>query len=311
MFYSIFKKMNAIEIHGLTKVFGKKRAVSDIDLKVAAGSIFGFLGPNGAGKTTTIKMLVGLIKPTSGTATIGGFDIKNEVSQVAPIISAIVETPNFFPHLNAIQTLKTLAGYSNVDLTSYRSEELLDKCGILYAANLRVAKYSFGMKQRLGLAASLLNDPQVIFLDEPNNGLDPDGIVEIRTFLKDLAKRENRTIFLSSHQLSEVELVCDDIAILRNGEIVSSSKVDDLRRDRSVVLNASPMDQAVSVLKYKFPNVSFKLLNNELRLDMESDDIPELVNELVLNKIRVYEIKQVSLTMEQYFHETLKNKKDA
>ncbi|MFV0390249.1 MAG: ABC transporter ATP-binding protein [Pyrinomonadaceae bacterium] len=303
--------MNAIEIHRLTKDFGNKRAVSGINLTVSAGSIFGFLGPNGAGKTTTIKMLIGLIKPTLGTATICGFDVVTQANQVAPIISAIVEMPTFFPHLTAIQTLKTLAEYSNVSLSSHRCEELLDRCGILNSSNVRVGTFSLGMKQRLGLAAALLNNPKVIFLDEPNNGLDPDGILEVRTLLKDLAKRENRTIFVSSHQLNEVELVCDEIAILKNGEVVSSSKVDDLQSKKSIYLNSIPIDETLKVIQTKFHNKNFSVQGDGLRLDLDKDEIPLLVEELVLNKISVYEIKFVSPTIEQYFHETLKNDKHA
>lgn len=187
----------AIETMGLSKHFGQHRAVDTLDLAIHQGSVFGFLGPNGAGKTTTIRMLLGLIRPTSGGGRIMGHDIISERAAILPHIGAIVESPAFYPYLSGRDNLRTLGRtVGNEDM--HRIAEVLEQVGLADRARDKVRTYSLGMKQRLAIAAALLNNPQIIFLDEPTNGLDPAGTVEIRELISELGA-SGHTIFISSH----------------------------------------------------------------------------------------------------------------
>ena len=188
-------------------------------------------------------MLLGLVQPDYGSAEILGCDVNTSYHKIAKSIGAIVENPTFFPHLNAVQTLHTFADYCGLEKSKKDFEKLLDKCGILHAANQKVESFSLGMKQRLGIATALLNNPKIIFLDEPTNGLDPKGIIQTRELIRNLSEEEKRTVFVSSHLLNEVEQICDEVAILNHGEIKVSGRVSDLLQNKRVVLSASPIDQ--------------------------------------------------------------------
>lgn len=219
-----------IEITGLRKTYvsmtGRKTvAVDGIDLSVPAGGVFGFLGPNGSGKTTTIRCLLGLIRPTAGTWRILGADSHRGLGQVAHRIGSIVEVPAFTPHFSGRRNLELLATMQDID--KRRVSQVLDRVGLGGRGNDTFRTYSLGMKQRLGLAAALLKDPDLMILDEPANGLDPAGIVEIRDLVRSLGA-EGRTVFVSSHLLGEVEQMCDSVAILNHGRCIASGTVDEV-----------------------------------------------------------------------------------
>src|SRR5262245_27253367 len=221
--------MTAIAIHaeGLTKVYPQSVAVKNLDLHIPAGTVYGFLGPNGAGKPTTCRMLLGRIRPSAGSARVLGHDIVHDRGQIAPLVGAMVETPAFYTYLSGLDNLRVLAGSSGLALPQARYDELLEMVGLAGRAKDKVKTYSLGMKQRLGVAATLLNEPQVVFLDEPTNGLDPAGTVEMRNLILRMGE-EGRTVFLSSHLLHEVEQVCSEVAIIQHGATIRQGRVRDL-----------------------------------------------------------------------------------
>jgi ABC-2 type transport system ATP-binding protein len=208
----------AIETHALSKRFRRRTAVQPIDLSVPKGSLFGYLGPNGAGKTTTIRMLLGLAKPTNGTARLLDHDVPRGLAAIRKRIGSVLEDPAFYPKLTARQNLHVLARLSGDDKAFARIEPLLEKLGLQDRADDKIRTYSHGMRQRLGLAASLLHDPELILLDEPATSLDPAGIRDVRALLESL-REAGKTVFLSSHLLSEVEQLCDYVAVVTKGAL--------------------------------------------------------------------------------------------
>lgn len=216
----------------LTKAFGNLVAVNDLYLRVIRGDVFGFLGPNGSGKTTTIRMLLGLIRPTAGRALLFGMDNAYQLSEILQRVGAIVETPVFYPYLSGLDNLRVIAASSGMmsgKSNDRRLEEVLDIVELRDREKLTFRKYSLGMKQRLGIAAALLTDPELVLLDEPTNGLDPAGVIEIRRLIQRLSSL-GKTIFLSSHILYEVQQVCNRVAIMQRGNLVKQGNVSDLLR---------------------------------------------------------------------------------
>ena len=210
---------SAIETSGLSKRFRKRVAVQPIDLAVPRGSLFGYLGPNGAGKTTTIRMLLGLARPTSGSAKVLGRSVPRGLASVRRQIGSVLEDPAFYPRFSARLNLKIFARAAGDPAAFDRIDPLLDLVGLTDRANDRVRTYSHGMRQRLGLAASMLHDPELIVLDEPATALDPAGIRDVRALLAGF-RDEGRTIFISSHLLSEVEQICDQVAVVSKGRMM-------------------------------------------------------------------------------------------
>lgn len=216
---------------GLTKVYGKRQAVKGLHLEVARGEVFGFLGPNGAGKTTTIRMLLGLIKPTEGEVRLFGERLGEYPRRLLPRVGALIEQPSFQSYLSGRDNLVVVGGYTG-GVDKRRIDEVLDIVGLGERGRDRYSTYSLGMRQRLGVGAALLTDPELIILDEPGNGLDPAGIVEMRELLRHLAEL-GKTIFVSSHILAEVRQVCTRIGIVRAGQLIATGAVDDLLRSTS------------------------------------------------------------------------------
>jgi ABC-2 type transport system ATP-binding protein len=216
----------ALSTHGLTKRYGSRPAVRDLDLEVRRGEVFGFLGPNGAGKTTTIRMALGLIRPTAGRVELLGLDVREHRAEVLPRVGALVETPALYPYLSGRQNLRAFAHMLG-GVPDARLDEVLALVGLADRQRDRVRTYSMGMKQRLGVAVALLNDPELLILDEPANGLDPAGIVEMRDLLRQLAAG-GKTVFISSHVLAEVQQICDRVAIIDRGRLVREATVADL-----------------------------------------------------------------------------------
>jgi len=236
-----------IVVSGLTKVFGTVRAVDNLSFTVTPGTGTGFLGPNGAGKTTTLRCLLGLVAPTAGTATIGGLRYA-DLPQPSGTVGAVLEASSFHPARTARNHLRVLCAANGYPV--HRADEVLELIGLTPAARRKVRVYSAGMRQRLGLAAALLGDPQVLLLDEPANGLDPEGIVWLRNFLRRLAS-EGRTILVSSHVLSEVEQTVDDVVIINRGSLVRQGTLDELAdtRARPVVVRGPALDRLATALR--------------------------------------------------------------
>jgi ABC-2 type transport system ATP-binding protein len=292
----------AIRLENLSKTFGRGRdivqAVKNVDLEVQAGQVYGFLGPNGAGKTTTIRMLMNLIRPTQGTAWIFDQDVRRNPS-VLKRVGALVEGAAFYGYMNGRDNLAVLARTAN-DYRRERIESLLEQMGLLERAGQPVSKYSLGMKQRLGIAAALLNDPELVILDEPTNGLDPSGIQEMRSFIRDLAKQQGKTVFLSSHLLHEVEQVCDRVAIIYKGAIVREGIVSELLAggEAELRVQATPLRRAAAVIKDAWP---VSVNRSWLTVAAQPKESPQIVRLLVSQDVEVHQVIIRHPSLEEYF----------
>jgi len=293
----------AIKARGLTKRYKQVVAVNNLDLDIPTGTVYGFLGPNGAGKTTTIRMLLGLVQPTAGHAEVLGHNIHTARHMIAPKVGAIVESPAFYTYLTGVQNLEVLWRSSNMPVERARINALLERVGLAERGNHKVKTYSLGMKQRLGIAATLLTDPKIIFLDEPTNGLDPAGTVEVRNLITQLG-RDGHTIFLSSHLLSEVEQVCSDVAIVQHGEMKLHGKVRDLlSRDTSFLIEAEPRNSALAVVQ-SYPELSARMRQDgTIEVVVQAAVVPGLVRALVSANVDVFGVTARRNTLEQLFLE--------
>ncbi|MBU3156291.1 ABC transporter ATP-binding protein [Clostridium estertheticum] len=225
-----------IEIKNLSKVYKNGRGITDINLDIHRGEIFGFLGPNGAGKTTAMKIMTGLIRPDSGDVKILGHSILEDYEQVMKKVGCIIETAETYSYLTAYENLRQVSRYYK-DVDDQRIDEVLELTGILKYKNEKPRKFSLGMKQRLGIAAAILARPEVIILDEPLNGLDVEGMIAMRNIVKDLAAKENTTFFISSHLIHDVELTCTHIGVLYNGRMLNVDTMKNILNNYSTLEN--------------------------------------------------------------------------
>lgn len=287
-------------LQGITKKIGSKTLVSDLTLDIPPGQIFGFLGPNGAGKTTTIRMMVGLISISRGDILICGHSIKDHYEEAIANVGAIVENPEMYKFLTGYQNLRQYARMVP-GVTKQRIDEVVELVGLGQRIDDKVKNYSLGMRQRLGVAQALLHRPKLLILDEPTNGLDPQGIRELRDYLRRLCQEEGTTVFVSSHLLSEMELMCDSVAIIQNGKLVD---VKQLKRVGNATLPLGEtlfeVDDAEAALALIGRGV-FK--SGGLVLEAEREEIAELNAKLVANGIKVYGIKALARTLEDQFLE--------
>ena len=218
-----------LKCENLCKSFGKRQILNNVSLEVNQGDILGFIGPNGAGKTTTIKLILGLQSIDSGTVKINGYDIQKEFEKAIEKVGTIVENPDLYMYLSGYDNLKLISNmYKNID--KKRIDEVVKLVKLEQRINDKVSKYSLGMRQRLGIAQALLHKPNLLILDEPTNGLDPEGIKELRELIKDLAEKENMAIVISSHNLSELESFCNKVTIIKNGKIVETSTINEVKK---------------------------------------------------------------------------------
>jgi ABC-2 type transport system ATP-binding protein len=269
-----------IETAGLTKAFGQRRAVDQVSLTVPRGSCFGFLGPNGAGKTTMIRMLLGLARPDAGKASVCGFQVGPQTEDALRRVGGIVEEPAFYPYMTGRQNLKAWAALLD-DEAAERIPGLLERVQLEARADEKVSNYSLGMKQRLALARALLNDPELLVLDEPTNGLDPAGMVEFRDLVRELVEQERRTVFISSHLLDEVEKMCDQIAIIDHGRVVVEGSVSELLAagDASIELDCDDPGRARELLEAR-PGVRGVTVLDDSRLSVDGEATREAVIEI-------------------------------
>ncbi len=299
--------MGIIEAQGLTRRFGERVAVDGLDLDVAEGSITGFLGPNGAGKTTTIRMLLGLIAPSSGQAKVCGVPV-GERRRMTSKVGAIVETPAFYGALSALENLKVLALTQGLAPTPSSLDALLTRVGLAGRGKEPVRSYSLGMKQRLGVAAALLPDPKVLFLDEPTNGLDPQGQVEMRTLLASLPA-EGRTVFVSSHLLRDVELTCTDVIIVARGKKLVQGAVKQLLAQAAKVrLRVDDVEKARQALTHARAGLTVAVAEGQLEVALPANTevdsfAAELTRTLVTAGVSVFELSQQRDGLERYFLE--------
>lgn len=285
-------KTTALKISGLNKTLGKKHILHDISFEAYNGEVFGFLGPNGAGKTTTIKIIVGLLSLDEGSIEVGGFDIKKNYEKALACIGGIVENPEMYKHLTGKQNLRQYARMRS-GVTEERIDEVVKLVGLSNRINEKVSKYSLGMRQRLGVAQSILHHPSVLILDEPTNGLDPAGIKELRDILKELAHKENICVMVSSHLMSEMELMCDRVGIIASGkmlgvytieEMVNVSKNGTLEFD----LEVNDVAKASEVLSGREFKVNDSMITVSLELENSKETISQIIRDLVNADVNIY-----------------------
>ena len=291
----------AVTTERVSRIFGNVRAVDDLNLQVPAGSIYGFLGPNGAGKTTTIRLLLGLIRPSQGEISIFGLNLDRHRKAILRNIGALVEAPSLYLHLTGRENLQVVQRLANIPAS--RIDKVLRQMELVDAAHRKVAEYSQGMKQRLGLAMALLNEPQLLILDEPTNGLDPAGIREVRDLLKHLAAECGTTVFLSSHLLNEIELVATHLGIIHQGKLLFQGTLEDLRRRRMgrTRLRTSDPEQALAVLRNWRPDC-WMGQDGMVHLDSSDPEDAARMNQVLLHAgLRVYSIDNRGEGLEELF----------
>lgn len=287
-----------IETRGLTKRYGDAIvAVENLDLRVRRGEVYGFLGPNGAGKTTTLRMLLGLVRPTSGRATVLGAPGS---AQSLARTGALIEAPAFYPYLSGRDNLRVLARHAQV--SENRVEAVLDDVRLGDRAGDRYATYSLGMKQRLGVASALLKDPELLILDEPTNGLDPAGMAEMREFMRSLGQG-GRTLVLSSHLMGEVEQVCDRVGVIRAGSLVAEGSVEELRGQAGLRVRAEPIAEAARLLQSLPEVASLTRVDGLLEVSVDSARAPAINRVLVEAGIAVSELYTERASLEDVFLE--------
>jgi ABC-type multidrug transport system ATPase subunit len=287
-----------VETSGLGKRYGSITAVRDLSLSVRRGEVYGFLGPNGAGKTTTLRMLLGLIKPSSGTAKVLGEEPGSPLGLQG--VGALVESPAFYPYLSGRDNLRVMASYCGAQ--HQRVAEVLGQVELAGRAKDKFKKYSLGMKQRLGVAAALLKDPELLILDEPTNGLDPKGMADMRALIRRVGHGE-RTVLLSSHLLGEVEQVCDRVGVIHKGELLIEGTVDELRGGGGILVKVEPIDEARKIAIGLAWVEGAQIEDGMLVLDTDPGKAAEINARLVSAGLRVSELRPVARSLEDAFLE--------
>lgn len=288
-----------LRCENLKKNFGQREILKGVSLKLMEGDILGFIGPNGAGKTTTIKLMLGLQSITSGKVFINGYDVETNFTKAIENVGTIVESPDLYMYMSGYDNLKLVANlYKNVD--KQRIDEIVKLVGLENRIKDKVSKYSLGMRQRLGIAQAILHKPKLLILDEPTNGLDPEGIKEVKTLLKKLAKEEKMAILISSHNLAELDTFCNKICIIKNGEIVETNDIDTFKKDAKnncYILEVEDSSVIGSIINYKMDI----LTEREVRVYIEKEDVPLLLKELILRNVKVYSASEENLSLEDAF----------
>jgi len=291
-----------LAVEKLRKEFGRITALEGIDLALDRPGVYGFLGPNGAGKTTTFKIIAGLLQPTSGRVLINGTDVQENTRLAVTELGVQFDAPAFYPYLTGRENLEVIARWLGRDCNK-RIDELLAMVGLTKAAGRRVAGYSWGMKQRLGLASTLLSDPKLVILDEPTNGLDPGGIADMRRLLPRMAGEQGRTVLLSSHRMEEVEQVCDFVTIIHNGSIAASGTMAELASGQTSIEIACPEpDRAIGVLQnMRGIDKLERLGSSRLRVSVTGIASSEINRMLIEDGIAVDQVVERRESLEEVF----------
>jgi ABC-type multidrug transport system ATPase subunit len=290
-----------IQIENLSKQFTEVKAVDDLSFSVQKGEVYGFLGQNGAGKSTTIRMLLTLIQPTRGSIQIFGKNIQTHRKEVLQKVGAIIEKPDLYKYLTAIQNLEIIARLSGLKLSKKALMQQLERVGIAERADSKVKTFSQGMKQRLGIACALVHDPDLIVLDEPTNGLDPQGIADVRNLILHLSREDGKTVFVSSHLLSEIELIADSMLIIDKGKKVTEGKVGELLNPADTLVKLEVVDSTITkdILQQSLWG-NYLQSSEDILLKMHRKEISQLARFLIENNIEVLAI-QPKHSLEDYF----------
>ena len=292
-------KMEILKCENLKKQVKNKVIVENISFSMNKGDVVGFIGPNGAGKTTTIKLILGLIKLTEGKVYIDGYDIQKNFIKAMEKVGAIVETPDLYMYLSGYDNLKLTANnYKNI--TKERMNEVIKKVGLENRIKDKVSTYSLGMRQRLGIAEAIINSPELLILDEPTNGLDIEGTIEIRNLIKELSN-EGIAILISSHNLTEIDNLCNRIIAIKNGKIITNDTIDNFKtfsNETTYILELDNLDNLDQViLKYKYEVVS----KNKIRVYITKEEITNFMENLIKSRYQIYSMQEEKLTSEQAF----------
>ena len=287
-----------LKCENLCKNFGKRDILKNVSLEVKEGDILGFIGPNGAGKTTTIKLILGLQNITSGSVKINGYDVEKEFTKAIEKVGAIVENPDMYMYLSGYQNLELVANLYK-GITKNRIEEVVKLVKLEKRIKDKVSKYSLGMRQRLGIAQAILHKPNLLILDEPTNGLDPEGIKEMRELLIELASKEKMAILISSHNLAELDNFCNKVCIIKNGEVIETSEINKIKKEVSQEFEIFEVDYTEKVKTIIEGIIIIDKRN--FKMNVSKEKVPEVIKKLVDNNIKVYEVKQEEKSLEEAF----------
>ncbi|WP_313128763.1 ABC transporter ATP-binding protein [Anaerocolumna sp.] len=292
---------NIILVEDLTKKIKQQTIVDHLNFNVGNGDIYGLLGPNGAGKSTTIKMILGLVSPTSGRVQIYGNDISIEKNKILDKMGAMIEAPCFYDYMSGYKNLEIYINLYNLPKT--RINEVMTLVGLEKAANKKVSQYSLGMKQRLAIARAFINDPEIVILDEPTNGLDPIGVVEIRNLIKKLSQVNKKTFIISSHNLSEIQEMCDKVAIINKGKLVAQGEVSDLLESKydEYIIKVKSALEVKSILEKLMIVRYIEINNNEIHVQIDKGTIGIINKELINNNIEIQSISKTERNLESFF----------
>jgi len=288
-----------VQLQNLSKIIRGKQLISQLNIDLYPGQITGFLGPNGAGKTTTIRMMTGLMHPTEGKVIIDGLSLQENYEEAISKVGVIVENPEMYKFMTGYKNLLHFARMHK-NVTKDRIQEVVNQVGLEKRIHEKVSTYSLGMRQRLGLAQALLHRPKFLILDEPTNGLDPAGIREFRMYLRKIATEDGVSVFVSSHLLSEIELMCDRVAVIQSGKLID---IRDIHSDNSsfYYIEATPNEQAVSLLQKL--DINFVSENSGYVVEIQKEDIPSFITNFVNEGIQLFAVQPHQKTLEDQFLE--------
>lgn len=289
-----------LKCQNLNKKLSKTAKISNVSFSLNERDILGFIGPNGAGKTTIIKSILGLYKIDSGKIEINGYDLEKDFVKAISNVGAIIENPDLYSYMTGYENLMIAAKI--YDIKKERVNQIIKLVGLENKINLKVSKYSLGMKQRLGIAQSILHNPKILILDEPTNGLDPSGIIELNNLLLELSKG-GMSIIISSHILSELETICNKFCIVNKGKIIYKKTIDKLKKEQQIseyVFEISDIEKIKNKLKYE------KVDSKHIRIKTTKNNINNIIKKLLENNIQIYEIKAENLSLESIFLNTIR-----
>ena len=289
-----------LKCENVYKTFGKKQILKNVSFEINEGDILGFIGPNGAGKTTTIKLILGLQTITKGKVLINNYNIDTQFTKAIEKVGAIVENPDMYMYLSGYENLKLVANLYK-GITKQRIDEVVKLVKLENRINDKVSKYSLGMRQRLGIAQAILHKPTLLILDEPTNGLDPEGIKEMRELLLELAEKEGMGILISSHNLAELDNLVNKVCIIKNGEIIETSGISEIKKEAKANYKVFEIDDT-SKIKEILPGAII-IDNNKFKIDAVREEVPEILELLVNRNVSIYEVKKEEKSLEEAFFE--------
>lgn len=290
-----------LSIRNLSKSFGGQKVLDNLNMEIKTGEIYGFLGVNGAGKSTTMKIILGLLPKDRGEIIALGHSLPKNRSQVLPEIGALIEEPSFYPNLTGFENLQLIQELAN--LPKENIKVAMEATGIYYAKDKLVRNYSLGMKQRLGISMALIKFPKFLILDEPTNGLDPDGIHQMRQLIRSLPQKFNMTVLISSHILSEIENLADTVGIIKDGDLIYEGSINRLlNQEKKYRLKVNDLEKAIHIIQHFDSNITITKDNDTLLLSLPDHAfVPDLITQLVHNELQIFEIYGVKKTLESVF----------